>query len=204
MDKVVLTFARQFGSGGHEIAEKTAELLNIPFYDKELIAIAAKESGFSKELFETIDERPVSSLLYSLVMDIQAGNSAYFRYGDGAKADHIFRAQSGVMKRLSEEGPCIMVGRCADYILRDLPNLVTVFIHAGIDFRCQRIMERCDLTEKAALDLIHKTDKRRGAFYNFYTNRSWGSVENYNISIDTEKIGIDNAAKLIVDYVNMV
>lgn len=201
---MVLTFARQFGSGGHEVAEKVAALLDIPFYDKELIGIAAKESGLSKDLFDSIDERPASSLLYSLVMGIQSGNGTYFKYGDGAKADHIFKTQSDVMRNLAQKQSCIMVGRCADYILRDLPNLVTVFVHAGIDFRCERIMERYDLTEKEALELINKTDKRRSSFYNFYTNRIWGSVENYNISIDTEKIGIDNTAKLIVDYVNMI
>ncbi len=204
MEKIVLTVARQFGSGGHEVAEKISNLLNIPFYDKELIAIAAKESGLSQNLFDSIDERPASSLLYSLVMGIQSGNGTYFKCDDGARADDIFRTQSEVMRNLAEKESCIMVGRCADYILREEKNLVTVFVHAGLDFRCKRIMQRYGLNEKDAIELINKTDKRRGSFYNFYTNRNWGNVENYDLTIDTEKIGIDNAAKLIVDYVNML
>lgn len=199
--KIILTVARQFGSGGHDVAKKVSELLDIPFYDKELIGIAAKESGLSENLFDGLEEKPTTSLLYSLVMGMQAGGAAYWRYGDMTSADNVFRIQSQVIRSVAEKDSCVVVGRCADYILRKEENTINVFIHADIDYRTKRIMEKYDMKEKAALDYINKTDKRRASFYNFYTNKIWGSVDNYDLSVATDKIGIDNAAQLIVDYI---
>lgn len=203
-DKIILTFARQFGSGGHEVAEKVAKLLNISFYDKELIAIAEKESGLSEHLFDGLEEKPTNSLLYSLVMGLQSGSSTYCRYGDVTGSDNIFRIQSQVIRSIAEKESCVIVGRCSDYVLRDEENLISVFIRAGIDFRTERIMKSCDMKEKAALDYILKTDKRRSSFYNFYTNRIWGKVDNYDLSVNTERVDIDGAAQVIVDYVKHV
>lgn len=200
-EKYVLTFARQFGSGGHEVAKTTAEILGIPFYDKELIAIAAKESGLSEHLFDGLDEKPTNSFLYSLVMGVQSGASSYCRYGDVTGSDNIFRIQAQVIRQIADKGPCVIVGRCADYILREYENLVSVFVHADMEQRTARIMKRYNLKEKNAEDYINKTDKRRNSFYNFYTNRIWGSVENYNLAIDTAQVGIKNAAEIIADYV---
>lgn len=203
-DKIILTFARQFGSGGHEVAEKVAKLLNIDFYDKELIAIAAKESGLSEHLFDGLEEKPTNSLLYSLVMGLQSGSSTYCRYGDVTGSDNIFRIQSQVIRSIAEKESCVIVGRCSDYVLRNEENLVSVFVRAGIDFRTERIMKSCDMKEKSALDYILKTDKRRSSFYNFYTNRIWGSVDNYDISVNTERVDTDGAAQVIVDYVKQI
>ncbi|MBD9009952.1 MAG: cytidylate kinase-like family protein [Clostridiales bacterium] len=200
-EKYVLTFARQFGSGGHEVAKTTAEILGIPFYDKELIAIAAKDSGLSEHLFDGLDEKPTNSFLYSLVMGVQSGASTYCRYGDVTGSDNIFRIQAQVIRQIADKGPCVIVGRCADYILREYENLVSVFVHADMEQRTARIMKRYNLKEKNAEDYINKTDKRRNSFYNFYTNRIWGSVENYNLAIDTAQVGIKNAAEIIADYV---
>ena len=200
-EKYVLTFARQFGSGGHEVAKTTAEILGIPFYDKELIAIAAKESGLSEHLFDGLDEKPTNSFLYSLVMGVQSGASTYCRYGDVTGSDNIFRIQAQVIRQIADKGPCVIVGRCADYILREYENLVSVFVHADMEQRTARIMKRYNLKEKNAEDYINKTDKRRNSFYNFYTNRIWESVENYNLAIDTAQVGIKNAAEIIADYV---
>ncbi len=200
-EKYVITFARQFGSGGHEVAKTTAEILGIPFYDKELIAIAAKESGLSEHLFDGLDEKPTNSFLYSLVMGVQSGASTYCRYGDVTGSDNIFRIQAQVIRQIADKEPCVIVGRCADYILQEYENLVSVFVHANIEQRIERIMKRYDLKEKNAEDYINKTDKRRNSFYNFYTNRVWGSVDNYNLAIDTAQIGIKNAAEIIAEYV---
>lgn len=200
-EKYVLTFARQFGSGGHEVAKTTAKILGIPFYDKELIAIAAKESGLSEHLFDGLDEKPTNSFLYSLVMGVQSGASTYCRYGDVTGSDNIFRIQAQVIRQIADKGPCVIVGRCADYILREYENLVSIFVHADMEQRTARIMKRYNLKEKNAEDYINKTDKRRNSFYNFYTNRIWGSVENYNLAIDTAQVGIKNAAEIIADYV---
>lgn len=202
--KVVLTVARQFGSGGHDVAKKVSELLDIPFYDREIIGLAAKESGLSESLFDGLEEKPTTSLLYSLVMGIQSGTSAYWRYGDMTSADNVFRIQSQIIRSIAEEGSCVIVGRCADYVLREEERLVNVFVHADIDYRTQRIMEKYDMKEKVALDYINKTDKRRGSFYNFYTNKIWGNVDNYDLSIATDKIGVDNAAQIIVEYIKNV
>ncbi len=200
-EKYVITFARQFGSGGHEVAKTTAEILGIPFYDKELIAIAAKESGLSEHLFDGLDEKPTNSFLYSLVMGVQSGASTYCRYGDVTGSDNIFRIQAQVIRQIADKESCVIVGRCADYILQEYENLVSVFVHANIEQRIERIMKRYDLKEKNAEDYINKTDKRRNSFYNFYTNRVWGSVDNYNLAIDTAQIGIKNAAEIIAEYV---
>lgn len=200
-EKYVITFARQFGSGGHEVAKTTAEILGIPFYDKELIAIAAKESGLSEHLFDGLDEKPTNSFLYSLVMGVQSGASTYCRYGDVTGSDNIFRIQAQVIRQIADKEPCVIVGRCADYILQEYENLVSVFVHANIEQRIERIMKRYDLKEKNAEDYINRTDKRRNSFYNFYTNRVWGSVDNYNLAIDTAQIGIKNAAEIIAEYV---
>lgn len=201
--KTIITFAREFGSGGHEVAKKVSEICDFSFYDKELIALAAKESGLSENLFDGLDEKPTNSLLYSLVMGLQSGNSSYCRYGDMTSADSVFRIQSQVIREIAAKGSCVIVGRCADYVLREQPRLINVFVHADLDFRIERIMKKFDMKEKVAQDYIVKTDKKRSSFYNFYTNKMWGSVDNYDISIDTSKIGTDNAAKLIADYVNM-
>ena len=202
--KIVLTVARQFGSGGHDVAKKVSELLDIPFYDREIIGLAAKKSGLSENLFAGLDEKPTTSLLYSLVMGVQSGTGAYWRYGDMTGADNVFRIQSQIIRSIAEKDSCVIVGRCADYILREEERLINVFVRADIDYRTQRIMEKYDMKEKVALDYINKTDKRRGSFYNFYTNKIWGNVDNYDLSIATDKIGVDKAAQMIVEYIKCV
>ncbi|MEG1441144.1 MAG: cytidylate kinase-like family protein [Oscillospiraceae bacterium] len=202
-NNIVVTIARQYGSGGRKVARKVAEILGIGYYDKDLIAIAAKESGLSENLFEGIDEKPTNSLLYSLVMGIQSGRNMYYNYGDMLNADGIFRIQSQVIQGLVEKEPCVIVGRCSDYVLREHEKLVNVFIHADEDYRVNRIMELEKLKEKEALDIIHKTDKRRSGYYNFYTNNVWGNADNYHISLDSGSIGIDETAKLIAEYVKI-
>lgn len=204
MSNSVITVARQFGSGGHDVAKKVSEILDIPFYDKDLIILAAQESGLSEELFEGIDEKPTNSLLYSLVMGLQTKDSPYFRYGDMFNSDSIFRIQSKVIRNLADKGPCVIVGRCADYILREYTNTLNVFIHADTDFRVQKIMKAYNVKEAVALDLITKNDKRRSAFYNFYTNKSWSSAENYQLSIDTTEIGTEGAAEVIAKYAELI
>ena len=203
MAKTIITVARQFGSGGHEVAEKVAKLLHIPFYDKELIALAAKESGLSESLFENIEEKPTTSLLFSLVMGLQTGQATQYHYGDFVNTDAIFRIQSQVIRTLAEKDSCVIVGRCSDYVLREETNLINVFVHADIEQRTKRIMELYQLKEKEALDVILKNDSHRSSFYNFYANKVWGSVENYHLSINTSKIDLDEAANIIVSYVNM-
>lgn len=203
-EHLIVTIARQFGSDGRAVGKKVADLLGISFYDKELIAIAAKESGLSENLFEGIDEKPTNSLLYSLVMGIQSGRGTYYRYGDVLNSDGIFRIQSQVIQEIAEKESCVIVGRCSDYILREEKKLINVFLHAPEEKRIERIMEIYNIKEREAENMMRKTDKRRGGFYNFYTNQVWGQVDNYDIALDTSKIGLEHAAEMIVDYAKMI
>lgn len=195
----VITIARQFGSGGHEVGERLAKELNVPFYDKALIAMAAKQSGLSEEVFETADEKATNSLLYSMVMG---------GYGFGGRIpglhempinDKLFIIQADIIKNAAAEGPCVVIGRCADYILREFPNCLKVFVHADKAARVERIVSKKLCDEKKAPDFITKKDKQRANYYNFYSNNRWDDLSNYNLTVDTSKFTIEQAVELIID-----
>ena len=201
--KTIITIGRQYGSGGHEIGRRLAEKLGVPFYDRELLTMAAKSSGMSEEVFENYDEKPTNSLLYSLSMGTYAmGNvgSAYMNLPINHK---VFLAQFDTIKEIAEKGGCVIVGRCADYALQQYPHLVNVFIHADIKKRVRRIMDRHQLTSKEAEELIIKTDKKRNNYYNFYTNKKWSAVDSYHLAVDSGVIGIDKAVQLIADFADI-
>ena len=199
----VITLGRQFGSGGRKIARKVADTLGIEFYDKGLIAIAAKESGLSEHLFDGIDEKPTNSLLYSLVMGLHSERNSLYGYGDVLNSDAIFRIQSQVIEDLVKDKSCVIVGRCSDYVLRDKDNVINIFIHANKEFKLERVKRIYKQTEKEALDTMKKTDKKRSNYYNFYTNQEWGKVDNYHIALDSSVLGIDDSAKIICDFVRL-
>lgn len=193
----IITIGRQFGSGGYEIAEKLAEDLDIKLYDKEMLDRAAKESGLCQELFETHDEKPTSSFLYSLVMDTHSFGYASGSYSDMPINHKIFLAQFDTIKKISEEGPCILIGRCADYALENHPDLLSVFIHADLDARIRRVARMYDLTDAKAKEMIIKTDKKRSSYYNYYSNKKWGAAESYNICLDSSILGINGTVEAI-------
>lgn len=198
--RYVITLGRQFGSGGMKIGKILAEILGIGFYDKGLIAMAAKRSGLSEDLFEGIDEKHTNSLLYSLVMGMQHDRHMY-RSGDILNSDAVFRIQSQVIEELADRESCVIVGRCSDYVLRDHPNVINIFIHAADDYKLERIMDMYKLKEKEAFDKIKTTNKKRANYYNFYSNRKWGDVSNYHISIDSSVLGTEGSAKLLSEFV---
>lgn len=191
--KLVITLGRQFGSGGHEIGKHLAELLNIKFYDKELITEAAKESGLSSEYFTNADERLPNGLMYAL--------SVGFMYNGALSGESIFKFQSDVIRDVIHKEPCLIVGRCADYILREHPRLVTIFIHAPIEERIKRICERNHIDSKRALELISKNDKSRAAYYNFYTDKSWGKSASYDISINSALMDTHKSAEFLKQFI---
>lgn len=195
----VITISRQFGSGGHEVGEKLARQLNVPFYDKALIAMAAKQSGLSEEVFAHADEKATSSLLYSMVM----GNYSFGARVPGINEmpinDKLFIIQSDIIKKAASEGPCVVVGRCADYILRDYENCLNVFVHANKETRIRRSIAKKDCEEKKAADFVTKKDKQRANYYNFYSNKRWDDLQNYDISIDTSRFTLDEAVELLID-----
>lgn len=199
----IITIGRQSGSGGHEIGKKLAEKLGIPVYDKELLKLAAEESGLAPENFELYDEVPTSSLLYSLSL----GNYGIATMGQYDIPIHqkIFLAQFDTIQKLADKGEsCVIVGRCADYALAKREQVINVFIRADIKSRVARALARHPgTTEKKAADEIVRTDKRRASYHNFYADTRWGSIESYDLVIDSLKTGIDQTVDTIAYYANL-
>ena len=193
----IITIGRQFGSAGREIGYKLAEDLDIKLYDKEMLNRAAKESGICQELFETHDEKPTNSFLYSLVMDTYSLGYSSGTFTDMPINHKIFLAQFDAINKIADEGPCILVGRCADYALEEYDNVLSVFIHADLDARIRRIARIYDLTDAKAKDMIIKADKKRASYYNYYTNKKWGDSSSYNMCLDSSVLGIDGTAEAI-------
>lgn len=198
--KIILTIGRQFGSGGREIGQKLAKALGIAYYDKELMAVAAKESGLCEEVFEKADERASSGLAYAFTMGYSY-MGMFTPYTDILSNDGLFKLQSDAIRTLAEKESCILVGRCADYILRDDPACLSFFIHSSMESRIQRIVERQEVTVEQAKELMNKTDKSRAAYYNYYTNKSWGVVSSYNFSIDASVLGVDETVVFMKSFV---
>lgn len=194
--KVIVTIGRQFGSGGHEIGEKLAKKLGIKFYDKELIKLIAKQSGLCEKVLESYDEKPTNSLLYSIVMDIYPS----VMYTGPTIDQQIYQANYDAIKKLSEQS-CVIVGRCADYILRDCPELVSVFVHANDDFRAARIAEEYQVPDAKARDMLTKTDKKRASYYNFQSEKRWGAASSYNLCLESSTIGIEGSVDILEAYI---
>lgn len=199
----IITIGRQYGSAGREIGYKVAEALDIKLYDKEMLDRAAKESGICQELFETHDEKPTNSFLYSLVMDTYSLGYTSGSYTDMPINHKVFLAQFDAIKKIADEGPCILVGRCADYALEEYDNMISLFIHADLDARIRRIARIYDLTDAKAKDLIVKTDKKRASYYNYYSNKKWGTADSYDMCLNSSMLGIDGTADAIIKLVEL-
>ena len=196
--KLIITIARQYGSGGREIGERIAAALGIPKYDKELITEAASRGDLDPGVIQKADETAANSLLYTLAMGSNVfGTAMSFGYKMPIN-DKLFLLQSDVIKSYAKEGSCVIIGRCADYVLRDEPNLLRVFIYGDLEHRQQRVLERHrDVKPSQAIDIINKTDKRRASYYNFYTGNKWGKYDNYDIAINSSTLGIEGTAKML-------
>lgn len=203
-NNLVITVGRQCGSGGKLIGEKLAKELGVKCYDKELLTRAAKESGMSEALFESHDEKPTNSFLYSLVMDSYSMGYATSSYMDMPINHKIFLAQFETIKKIAQEESCVIVGRCADYALADNPNLISVFIVAEDEDKIARIMETNDLKADKAKDIMIKTDKRRSGYYNYYSSKRWGDVRSYDLCINSSKLGgVDGCVEAIKSYIEV-
>ena len=198
--KNIITISRQYGSGGREIGAKLAEKLGIPFYDNKLISLAAKESGFAESAFENVENKATSSLLYSIAMGINAYGNRDIGFTHLSLDDQIYLAQSDVIRKVAAEGPCVIVGRCADYVLKDFNNVVHIFIWADINYRKDRAINQYHLPAHKADEEIIKADKRRANYYNYHATGKWGKAENYHLSIRSDFIGIDNSVDCIIRY----
>ena len=200
--KYVITISRQFGSGGRAVGQKLAQKLNIPFYDKELISLAAKESGMNPEIFKNVDETAANSLLYSLSMGMYNFNGP-LAMGDLPVNDKLYILQHQIIKDLATKGPCVVVGRCADYVLKDNPHTINVFIHANMEYRKKRAITVHNIEERRAETVINKTDKTRANYYSFYTGQKWGVTQHYDLCIDSSKLSDDKIVELICSYIEL-
>ncbi|MDO5124207.1 MAG: cytidylate kinase-like family protein [Eubacteriales bacterium] len=202
-NKYIITIARQFGSGGREIGKALADKLQVPFYDKELITMAAKESGMDAEIFEDVDEKATNSLLYSLSMGLYSFGNSFSAMGDLPVNDRLYILQHKIIKKLAENGPCVIVGRCADYILRERDDCVNIFFHADMEYRKRRAVEVRGVDKARAEQVVNKTDKVRANYYSFYSGQKWGFAQNYDLCIDTSKLSSDEIVSLIVKYLEL-
>lgn len=200
MGNLVITIGRECGSAGRLIGQKLAADLGVKCYDKELLTLAAKNSGLCEELFKTHDEKPTSSFLYSLVMDTYSLGYNTSAYMDMPINHKIFLAQFDTIKKLAEEESCVIVGRCADYALADYPNTVSVFICGDEEDKIRHLMERHNVDEAKAKDIMIKTDKRRASYYNYYSIKRWGSCKSYDMCISSSAVGYDGAVDIIKEF----
>ena len=200
---VVITIGRQFGSGGRYVGRLLAEKLGVPFYDKELLSEAAKNSGICEEIFEEHDEKPTRSLLFSLVTGMQSHMAAGNFYMDMPLNHKIFLAQFDAIRRIASEGSCVIVGRCADYVLRENPDAVSIFVKGDMDSKIARAVKYYGIEEDKAEERIRKADKQRASYYNYYATATWGDVDNYDLVVDTGVLGVEGAVELIAKFLEL-
>ena len=192
---MVITVGRQYGSGGREIGTMLAKQLGIAYYDDMLLKEAAEESGLCEELFRSFDERP-KSFLYSIAMGPYSFSMNHVT-PKGSIEQQVYLATFDTIRHIASQGPCVMIGRCADYALADNPNHLSIFIHAPMDVRIQRVAKRQNISPEEARKLIIKTDKRRASYYEYYSSQKWGAVESYDFCIDSSYLGLGGTVELI-------
>ena len=193
----IITIGRQYGSGGREVAKKLAETMNFAFYDKELLAEASKESGICQEVMENYDEKQEKRSFFSMMGGFQGRMDPAGMYLEMPLNHRIFLAQFDTIRKIADKGPCVIVGRCADYVLRDHENVLNVFIKASMEERVKRITGLYDLDPMKAEETIRKADKQRATYYNYYATGTWGDVSNYHLCLDTGVPGVNGAVELI-------
>lgn len=201
-NNLVITIGRQFGSGGRELGRKIADLLGISYYDKELLSHAATDAGLSQEFVENNDER--FPRFISSAMSFSMGFSAmsWYQHPTSISGDSIYETQAQVIRQLAASGPCVIVGRSADYVLRDHPFVVNIFVHAPADACIDRIISRSDISSRSkANTLRERTNRLRANYYNFYTDKRWGDAASYDLCFDTSVMSTDDIARIVARYV---
>ncbi|MBQ8696427.1 MAG: cytidylate kinase-like family protein [Clostridia bacterium] len=196
--KFILTIGREYGSNGRLIGKRVAELMGVTFYDSQLITMAAKESGMSQSLLNDIDEKAANSLMYSL----SVGSGGFMGFTGAFNMplnDKLFLVQADIIKDIAEKESAVIVGRCADYVLREEADAVNIFIHAPYEKRKETVAERFDCSLDKAADMIVKKEKQRKNYYNYYSGAKWGMHQNYHLCIDSSLLGVEGTAQLIAD-----
>lgn len=196
----IYTFEREFASAGHIVGERLAQKLGIPFYDSQIVDLAAKNAGVNRKLFEGFDEKPTNSFLYSLVMGTYTAVNPVTQSPSLNISDRLFAEEAEIIRRAADDGPCVIVGRCSSYILRDRPNVARIFVTADMDFRINHAVHDLGLPETRIEDEIGKRDKKRSNYFNYYTGQKWESASSYDLSVSTSKLGIDGAVEMVLAY----
>ena len=199
MKHIIINIGRQLGSGGHDIGRMLALDFQAKYYDRELLNLAAKESGLSEKIFEQNDEKKgfFRGLLNLGSPHVSSGRV----YNSGVSQESLFQFQSEAIKKAANEGSCVFVGRCADYVLRNLPNTVSVFVTASMDYRVRQIMNKQHLDEDAARKFIEQGESERSTYYNYYSGKKWGAAESYDLCIDSSVLGLVETEKIIAQYI---
>ena len=200
MKKRIITVSREFGSGGRTIGKLVAEKLGIAFYDQKLIEKAVEATGFSHEFIQEAGEyaSSTSKLLFNMALA-----TSYPSVGIPSNYDKIYVAQNNIIRSIAEESPCVIVGRCADYILRERADCLNVFVHADLAFREKHVLENYgEIKEKSIEKRLAEKDKKRSLYYKHYTGKDWGDCKNYHLSVDVSAVGIERAANWIVELYN--
>ena len=203
MNKVVITIARQYGSGGRTIGEMLANDMKVHYYDKELMKLASEESGINERLFANADEKVKFTHLLKIVKNVYTGQLIPPDSEDFVSDDNLFNYQAKVIKQLAEEESCVIVGRCADYVLKDYDNVLSVFIHAPKDYCMEQAAKKVSMSSRDLERYIIRTDRRRAEYYKYHTGREWTDARNYDLCLDSSKLGFERCVEEIKAYMKV-
>ena len=203
MEKIVITIARQYGSGGRTVGKMLAKDLGIPYYDKELLKKASEESGINEGLFAGADETLKNSPLLRITRKVYQGQLIPPDSNDFTSAENLFNYQAKVIKQLAEEESCVIIGRCADYVLRDYDNVLSVFVHAPEDYCIEQAKKKLAMSEKEVKKFIQRTDKQKEEYYKHFTGREWSDARNYDLCLDSSKLGYEKCVAEIKSYMKV-
>jgi cytidylate kinase len=203
MDNIVITIARQYGSGGKTVGEMLAKRLGVHFYNKELAKLASEESGINEALFVNADEKPKGNWFFGNTPHVYNGELIPPESSEFTSKDNLFNYQAKVIKKLAERESCVIVGRCADFILKDYPNVLSVFVHAPHDFCVEQAGKLHSMSAKDLEKLIARTDKFRSEYYKYHTGREWTDARNYDLCLDSSKLGFERCVEEIIAYMDV-
>lgn len=203
-DGIIVTVSREAYCGGDEFAKMLADKAGFKFYDREIISLASQKSGIHEEHFESAEKKPTNSILYSVVMGMYSSRGAYVKLDDVLTDDKIYKVQADIIRDMAAQGNCVFVGRCSDYILRNNEKCFNIFLRGDLNDRVKRAMDEQNTSEAEAKKIVSRADKKRRSYYNYYTNREWGNINNYDIALNLSKISEKDAVEVILNYLEKV
>lgn len=203
MDNVVITIARQYGSGGKTIGEMLADRMGVHFYNKELMKLASEDSGISEALFVNADEKVKNTRLFKIAQNVYSGELIPPESDDFTSTDNLFNYQAKIIRKLAEVESCVIVGRCADFVLKDYDNVLSVFVHAPHDFCMEQAAKKHSMSARELDKFIQKTDKHRAEYYKYHTGREWTDARNYDLCLDSSKLGFERCVEEIIAYMKV-